>query len=108
MRRPSVPATNRRHAPHLTDGFLQTTPRRCYLDTLDLKIETFTVVGYGTDEFITGNAASPKAITIGPSIHPLSGDGDRTKDGCMPTNPQPALTSVSTGRTRPTRRPTEG
>jgi hypothetical protein len=35
-----------------------------YLDGLDLKSETFTVVGYGTDAFITGSAASPKAITI--------------------------------------------
>ena len=35
-----------------------------YLDTLDLKSETFTVVGYGTDEFITGSGASPKAITV--------------------------------------------
>jgi hypothetical protein len=35
-----------------------------YLDTLDLKSETFTVVGYGTDAFITGSAASPKAITV--------------------------------------------
>jgi Trypsin len=35
-----------------------------YLDTLDLKTETFTVVGYGTDAFITGSAASPKAITL--------------------------------------------
>jgi Trypsin len=35
-----------------------------YLDTLDLQNETFTVVGYGTDEFITGSAASPKAITV--------------------------------------------
>jgi hypothetical protein len=35
-----------------------------YLDTLDLKAATFTVVGYGTDRFITGSAASPKAITI--------------------------------------------
>jgi len=35
-----------------------------YLDTLDLMNETFTVVGYGTDEFITGSAASPKAITV--------------------------------------------
>jgi Trypsin len=35
-----------------------------YLDTLDLQSETFTVVGYGTDAFITGSAASPKAITI--------------------------------------------
>jgi hypothetical protein len=35
-----------------------------YLDTLDLKSETFTVVGYGTDEFITGSAGSPKAITV--------------------------------------------
>ena len=35
-----------------------------YLDTLNLKTETFTVVGYGTDAFITGSAASPKAITI--------------------------------------------
>jgi hypothetical protein len=35
-----------------------------YLDRLDLKSEIFTVVGYGTDAFITGSAASPKAITI--------------------------------------------
>jgi len=35
-----------------------------YLDGLDLTSETFTVVGYGTDEFITGSAASPKAITV--------------------------------------------
>jgi len=35
-----------------------------YLDELNLKSETFTVVGYGTDAFITGSAASPKAITV--------------------------------------------
>ena len=35
-----------------------------YLDTLDLKSETFTVVGYGTDEFITGSGAAPNAITV--------------------------------------------
>ena len=35
-----------------------------YLDRLNLKSETFTVVGYGTDAFITGSAASPKAITV--------------------------------------------
>jgi hypothetical protein len=35
-----------------------------YLDGLDLKNETFTAVGYGTDAFITGSAASPKAITL--------------------------------------------
>lgn len=35
-----------------------------YLDTLDLTSETFTVVGYGTDAFITGSAGSPKAITV--------------------------------------------
>lgn len=35
-----------------------------YLDTLDLTSETFTVVGYGTDAYITGSAASPKAITV--------------------------------------------
>jgi hypothetical protein len=35
-----------------------------YLDELDLKSETFTVVGYGTDAFITGSAASPMAITV--------------------------------------------
>jgi Trypsin len=35
-----------------------------YLDGLDLKSETFTVVGYGIDMFITGSAASPKAITV--------------------------------------------
>lgn len=35
-----------------------------YLDRLNLKSEAFTVVGYGTDAFITGSAASPKAVTI--------------------------------------------
>lgn len=35
-----------------------------YLDGLDLTSETFTVVGYGTDEYITGSAASPMAITV--------------------------------------------
>jgi V8-like Glu-specific endopeptidase len=35
-----------------------------YLDTLDLKSETFTVVGYGTDAFITGSLMSPKAETV--------------------------------------------
>jgi Trypsin len=35
-----------------------------YLDGLDLTSETFTVVGYGTDAYITGSAASPKAITV--------------------------------------------
>jgi Trypsin len=35
-----------------------------YLDELDLKSETFTVVGYGTDAFITGSGASPNAIIV--------------------------------------------
>ena len=35
-----------------------------YWDALDPLQEIFTVVGYGTDEFITGSAASPKAITV--------------------------------------------
>jgi hypothetical protein len=35
-----------------------------YLDELDLKSETFTVVGYGTDAFITGSVFSPKAVTL--------------------------------------------
>jgi Trypsin len=35
-----------------------------YLDTLDLKSETFTVVGYGTDKFITGSFFAPNAITL--------------------------------------------
>ena len=35
-----------------------------YLDGLDLTSETFTVVGYGTDEYITGSGASPMAITV--------------------------------------------
>ncbi|TDO33808.1 acetyltransferase (GNAT) family protein [Kribbella sp. VKM Ac-2527] len=30
----------------------------------DLTSETFTVVGYGTDAYITGSALSPKAITV--------------------------------------------
>ena len=35
-----------------------------YLDGLDLTSETFTVVGYGTDKYVTGSAASPRAITV--------------------------------------------
>lgn len=35
-----------------------------YLDALDLTAESFTVVGYGTDEFVTGSAGSPQAITV--------------------------------------------
>jgi Trypsin len=35
-----------------------------YLDALNLKTATFTVVGYGTDAYITGSAAAPNAITI--------------------------------------------
>ena len=35
-----------------------------YLDGLDLTSETFTVVGYGTDAYITGSAASPMAISV--------------------------------------------
>jgi hypothetical protein len=35
-----------------------------YLDGLDLTSETFTVVGYGTDEFVTGSAFAPHAITV--------------------------------------------
>jgi hypothetical protein len=35
-----------------------------YLDALNLKSETFTVVGYGTDEFITGSVVAPKAIVV--------------------------------------------
>jgi hypothetical protein len=35
-----------------------------YLDTLDLRNETFTVVGYGTDEYITGSVFAPNAITV--------------------------------------------
>jgi hypothetical protein len=35
-----------------------------YLDGPDLKTAAFTVVGYGTDAFITGSAFAPKAITV--------------------------------------------
>jgi hypothetical protein len=35
-----------------------------YLDTLDLRSETFTVVGYGVDEFVTGSLFSPMAVTV--------------------------------------------
>ena len=35
-----------------------------YLDGLDLKQTTLTVVGYGTDAFITGSAFAPKAVTV--------------------------------------------
>jgi hypothetical protein len=52
----------------LTEDVDGVTPARVagagYLDGLDLTSETFTVVGYGTDEFITGSAGSPKAITV--------------------------------------------
>lgn len=44
-----------------------------YLDGLDLKSATFTVVGYGTDAFITGSAASPKAVTIFDGIRSYRG-----------------------------------
>jgi Trypsin len=35
-----------------------------YLDTLDLTSETFTVVGYGLDGFVTGTIISPRAVVI--------------------------------------------
>jgi hypothetical protein len=35
-----------------------------YLDELDLLAETFTVVGYGVDEFITGNFIAPNALIV--------------------------------------------
>jgi hypothetical protein len=35
-----------------------------YLDELNLRAETFTVVGYGVDEFITGSGAAPSAIVV--------------------------------------------
>jgi len=35
-----------------------------YLDGLDLKTSTFTVVGYGTDAFVTGSAFAPKSVTV--------------------------------------------
>lgn len=35
-----------------------------YLDELDLKAETFTVVGYGVDEFITGSIFAPNALFV--------------------------------------------
>jgi hypothetical protein len=35
-----------------------------YLDELDLRAETFTVVGYGVDEFITGTIISPLANIV--------------------------------------------
>jgi len=35
-----------------------------FLDTLDLTAETFTVVGYGTDDYITGSYYAPQSITI--------------------------------------------
>ena len=52
----------------LTDEVAGVTPAPVadagYLDGLDLTSETFTVVGYGTDAFITGSAGSPRAITV--------------------------------------------
>jgi Trypsin len=35
-----------------------------YLDALNLKRETFTVAGYGTDAYITGSAAAPNPIVV--------------------------------------------
>lgn len=35
-----------------------------YLDELDLRAETFTVVGYGVDEFITGTIIAPNALIV--------------------------------------------
>ncbi|HEX6332518.1 MAG TPA: trypsin-like serine protease, partial [Actinomycetota bacterium] len=35
-----------------------------YLDGLDLTGESFTVVGYGVDEFITGTIISPRAVIV--------------------------------------------
>jgi hypothetical protein len=35
-----------------------------YLDALDVTAEPFTVVGYGTDAFISGSAAAPRAIAL--------------------------------------------
>jgi Trypsin len=35
-----------------------------YLDALDVTSETFTVVGYGTDDFVIGSAFSPNQVTI--------------------------------------------
>jgi hypothetical protein len=35
-----------------------------YLDELDVTSETFTVVGYGIDEFIKGSAVSPNQVTV--------------------------------------------
>jgi hypothetical protein len=35
-----------------------------YLDELDLTAETFTVVGYGVDDFITGNIIAPNALFV--------------------------------------------
>ena len=35
-----------------------------YLDALDVTSETFTVVGYGTDDFVIGSAFSPNQITL--------------------------------------------
>jgi hypothetical protein len=53
---------------YLTEDVVGVTPAPVadagYLDGLDLTSETFTVVGYGTDAYITGSAASPKAITV--------------------------------------------
>ena len=53
---------------YLTEEVVGVTPAPVadagYLDGLDLTSETFTVVGYGTDEYVTGSAASPMAITV--------------------------------------------
>jgi hypothetical protein len=35
-----------------------------YFDGLDVTSETFTVVGYGTDDFILGSALSPNQVTV--------------------------------------------
>jgi hypothetical protein len=35
-----------------------------YFDDIDITAETHTVVGYGTDEYITGSAMSAKPVTV--------------------------------------------
>jgi hypothetical protein len=53
---------------YLTEDVVGITPAPVadsgYLDGVDLTHEAFTVVGYGTDQYVTGSAAAPNAITV--------------------------------------------
>ena len=55
-----------------------------YLDSLNLKREGFTVVGYGVDEFITGSAASSHPVFIADGIRSYRGVTAITNQDAFP------------------------